>query len=162
MGVTGCGKSTIGEKLAAALGIPFYDADDYHTESNKEKLTHDIPLNDADRQPWLEILAREMKHWEADGGGVLACSALKQSYRDTLRGSGVDVTFIYLKGDKYVFAKRIARRATHEPEALVKDYEHILDGQFRDLEEPKDAIIQPVGEPSPDQVVIEILEKLKG
>src|SRR4051794_16113449 len=84
MGVTGSGKSTSGKLLAAHLALPFHDADDYHPPENRLKMAADIPLSDADRWPWLVKLAKLAASWESQGGAVLACSALKQAYRELL------------------------------------------------------------------------------
>src|SRR5579875_1490088 len=113
MGVSGSGKTTIGTLLAQRTGTIFADADDYHPAANKEKMRAGIPLNDDDRQPWLEILNRLLKTWNQGGeGGVLACSALKQKYRDTL-ASGIPadaITFVWLDGDKDLISERMAAR----------------------------------------------------
>ena len=77
MGVSGCGKSTIGALLAARLDVPFHDADDFHPQSNRDKMASGQPLDDDDRQPWLESLAEYLARWSGEGGAVLACSALK-------------------------------------------------------------------------------------
>src|SRR5688500_10102545 len=80
MGVTGSGKTTLGRALAERLNLPFYDADDFHPDANREKLRNNIPLDDHDRWPWLKVLAQKLIEWERTGGAVLACSALKKSY----------------------------------------------------------------------------------
>ena len=112
-GVTGSGKTTIGTLLAQRAGAVFADADDYHPAANREKLSAGIPLTDEDREPWLEALNRLLRGWhDAGKSGVLACSALKQSYRDTL-SSGMaagTLTFVLLDGSKEMIASRIASR----------------------------------------------------
>lgn len=135
MGVSGCGKSTIGSGLAEQLGLPFYDADDYHPQSNIQKMASGVPLDDDDRQPWLTLLAENIHTWEEQGGAVLACSALKQSYRDLLGTTTHNVIrFIYLKGDKALLASRLRKRDNHfMPDTL-------LQSQFDTLEPPKNAI----------------------
>jgi len=99
MGVTGAGKTTVGRALAARLGISFFDADDFHPPANLKKMRAGDPLTDADRQPWLLALRSAIDNWLLDQkGGVLACSALKQQYRETLEGPRGGVTFFYLNG----------------------------------------------------------------
>jgi carbohydrate kinase (thermoresistant glucokinase family) len=159
MGVTGCGKTTVGEKLAAALGIPFHDADNFHPPSNREKLTNDIPLGDVDRVPWLEAMAAQMPEWERAGGAVLACSALKRSYRQVLRSGSPNVAFVYIRGDRRAIARRLEQRA-RDGHMLIRDFSRILDGQFRDLEEPRDAVVVS-NEDSPDEMVREALRLLE-
>jgi carbohydrate kinase (thermoresistant glucokinase family) len=138
MGVTGSGKSTVGKLLGERLGIAFHDADDYHPPQNRAKMAADIPLDDADRWPWLELLAGLAADWEATGGAVLACSALKQAYRDVLVKRVREHRIVYLELPRASAEKRVeARRGQHE---FVRDSAHILDGQYRDLEPPSDAL----------------------
>ena len=134
MGVAGSGKSTIGKKLAARLGLLFRDADRYHSKANKQKMEQGEALTDEDRIPWLNTIAHEMVEWIAQGGAVIACSALKEKYREILRGQGWwDVRFVYLKGDKELIEKRMAEREHFfGPE--------LLQSQFDALEEPENAI----------------------
>ena len=107
MGTTGSGKTTIGTLLAKRLGWQFVDADDFHPQANVEKMKHGIPLTDADREPWLKALRDRIVEWRDEKRQVvLACSALKQSYRDELRASS-EVRFVYLKGDYELFSKRV-------------------------------------------------------
>ena len=155
MGVTGSGKTTIGQQVARRLRLPFYDADDFHTPENEAKLSQDIPLTDGDRQPWLEAIAKSMGRWQKHGGAILACSALKQAYRDTLKAAAHTVKFIYLEGDMQTVSRRLARRANREKH-VVKNYRAILQGQFDDLEVPEEALAVSIDQP-PDQVVDEIL-----
>ena len=84
IGVSGCGKSTIARKLSESLGIPYYDADDFHPKANIDKMSTGQPLDDADRAPWLAILSNNLQQWEKEGGAILACSALKEKYRQVL------------------------------------------------------------------------------
>lgn len=147
MGVTGCGKTTLGIEIGKRLNLPFYDADDYHPPANKEKLRHNIPLDDADRQPWLQILAENIAQWEKNGGGVLACSALKEKYRAVLRTGAPNLRIVYIKGTKAEFTERLKIRAAKGHDLIKKDFDKILDGQFRDLEEPADAIVIPASLP---------------
>ena len=136
MGVTGCGKSTTGRRLAARLGLAFYDADDYHSPENRAKMAADIPLTDADRWPWLAELAALAAAWEAQGGAVLACSALKQAYRELLLRNVLEPRVLYLALSRAEAERRLeARRGRH---AIVRDFTRLLDGQYRDLEPPSD------------------------
>ncbi len=113
MGTTGSGKTTIGRLLAKSLGWGFVDADDFHPPANVEKMKHGIPLTDADREPWLKALHDKIVEWNAGKhNAVLACSALKQSYRDELRGSS-EVKFVYLKGSYELFSRRVLSRKGH-------------------------------------------------
>ena len=146
MGVCGCGKTTVGTALAAAMGWPFFDADGFHPPANVAKMAAGVPLTDEDRAPWLDRLAAEMGAIERAGGSaVLACSALKAAYRDRLAVAG-DVRFVHLRGDRATIATRVAARTGHYmPAALV-------DSQFADLEPPVDAIDVDVVLPVADQV----------
>lgn len=130
MGVSGAGKSTVGEALAGALALPFIDADHLHPATNVEKMRGGAALTDADRWPWLAIVAAEMKSTADESGRVVcACSALRRVYRDALvQGAGEPIVFILLHGDKSVIARRQANRPGHfmPPE--------LLDSQFATLE----------------------------
>jgi len=138
MGVTGCGKSTVGKLLAERLQLPFHDADAYHPPENRAKMANDIPLGDADRWPWLELLAKLAGDWEATGGAVLACSALKRAYRDVLVKHVAQNRIVFLDLPRAAAERRLTvRRGTHE---IVRDFDKILDGQYRDLEPPVNAI----------------------
>jgi gluconokinase len=156
MGVSGSGKTTIGTLLAERMGTVFADADDYHPAANKAKMAAGHPLNDDDRQPWLETLNRLMRSWNESGkGGVLACSALKESYRATL-ASGMPagaVKFVLLDGDRELIASRLAQRK-HEymnPK--------LLESQLATLEPPADALIV-VNDRAPAEIVQRILTEL--
>ena len=154
MGVSGTGKTTIGELLAAALGGSFAEGDAYHPPANVEKMRRGIPLDDADRRPWLETLARAIGDWLAAGRTVvLACSALKRSYREVLRGRRRGVLFVYLKGDPALIRARLAgRRGHYMPPSL-------LDSQLATLEEPKSALVIGI-EGRPEEIVAQILTAL--
>src|SRR5260370_8901465 len=113
MGTTGAGKTTIGTMLGAQLNWQFADADTFHPAANIKKMSHGIPLNDADRAPWLEAMRKAILDWIAAGKSVvLACSALKRAYREQLRPSP-EVKIIYLKGDYALFAERLRHRHGH-------------------------------------------------
>jgi gluconokinase len=153
MGTTGSGKTTIGSLLAKGVAWEFVDADDFHPPSNVEKMKRGIPLTDADREPWLKALRDKIVEWTAEKRSVvLACSALKQSYRDELRASS-DVKFVYLKGSYQLFSERVVARRGH----FAK--QDLLASQFATLEEPTDAIIVDAA-PSPEQIVSEVRRKL--
>jgi gluconokinase len=129
MGVSGCGKSEVGQLLAQALGASFIEGDRFHPDSNVRKMSAGIALTDADREGWLQQLASELRRGCAEGRPVvLACSALKRAYRDTLRSSGCALRFVHLAGDPALIAARMAARSGHYmPPSL-------LDSQLRDLE----------------------------
>jgi gluconokinase len=154
MGVSGSGKTTIGTLLAQRTATIFADADDYHPAANKEKMRAGIPLNDEDREPWLEILNGLLRGWHQSGeSGVLACSALKEKYRLTLE-SGIPpnaISFVWLDGDKELLSERLAAR--HHEYMNPK----LLDSQFATLEPPKDAL-RVVNDRTPAEVVEEILQ----
>jgi len=153
MGVTGAGKTTVGRLLADQSGWEFADADDFHPPANVEKMRQGIPLNDDDRWPWLEYLRQAITDWiAAQRNVVLACSALKRSYRKELQ-VGPEVRFVYLKGSTNLIADRLRSRHGHFAD------EQILAGQFADLEEPETAVIVEIAS-KPEQIVAQIREKL--
>lgn len=140
MGTTGAGKTTVGKLLASRLGWTFLDADDFHPAANIEKMKHGIPLTDPDREPWLNNIHSELLHLNSAGkNAVLACSALKQSYRDTL-SAGLDFRVVYLRGTYEQMRQHILARHGHFAG------ESILAGQFADLEEPTDALTLDVSQ----------------
>lgn len=121
MGVSGCGKSTIGALLGRRLGVPFFDGDDFHPPANKAKMASGLSLDDDDRAPWLaEIGAALATPTEGAGSRIIACSALKRSYRNLLRSFAPDVVFIHLVGDAQTISRRLSGRA-HEymPSSLL-------------------------------------------
>jgi gluconokinase len=147
-GVSGSGKSTVGRLLAQELSWPFFEGDDYHPPENVRKMRAGIPLDDADRGPWLDALRTLMrKLLDAGRDAVIAASLLRRAYRDRLSLPGV--RFVYLKGEKPLIRDRLLQRTGHffEPQ--------LLDNQFAILEEPTDAIVVDVGAP-PQQIAQEI------
>ena len=153
MGVSGSGKTTIGLQLSDALGIPFFDADDFHSEENVTKMKHNIPLNDTDRQPWLESLAIKISEWDSKNGAVLACSALKESYRKTLASEVNSITWIYLSGSFDVINARINNRSGHYMKSTL------LQSQFDTLEIPKYGIHIDAGL-DPKEIIATVTSKL--
>jgi gluconokinase len=153
MGTTGSGKTTVGTLLAKRLGWEFVDADDFHPPANVEKMKHGIPLTDADREPWLKALHDKIVEWNAEKRNVvLACSALRESYRNELRASP-DVTFVYLKGSYELFSRRVLARKGH----FAK--QDLLASQFATLEEPSDAVAVDAAH-SPEEIVSEVRRQL--
>jgi gluconokinase len=114
MGVSGCGKTTLGENLSEALGWRFVEGDSYHPKANVEKMSAGIPLEDEDRWPWLEALAEEIRN-DAEAGrcSIVGCSALKKAYRDILRTGAADVFFLHMHGDRETFVDRLGHRQGH-------------------------------------------------
>ncbi len=157
MGVSGSGKTTIGEQLAKRTGATFADADDFHSDANKAKMHAGTPLTDADRAPWLATLNQLLRRW-ADAGtlGILACSALKEGYRQTL-GAGLPtgkLAFVWLDGSKEMIAARLSARQNSFMNPAL------LQSQLDTLEVPAEAV-RVVNDRTPDEVVDEILTKLK-
>ncbi len=153
MGPAGSGKTTVGKLLAAQLGWDFFDADNFHSPANIEKMSHGIPLGDEDRIPWLNSIRAAMLQWDSNGrNAVLACSALKRSYREMLQINS-NVKVVYLKGTFELFRERLRARKGHYAG------EQILAGQFADLEEPADAITIDAAQ-SPEEIVAEIRKRL--
>jgi len=155
MGVSGSGKTTVGKALASALGIPFYDADNFHPQDNIVKMEQGIPLQDLDRKSWLETLSKNLTQWEAATGAVLACSALKEMYRTALySGVNNDMTWVYLYGRSELIKERMAGRRGHyfKPE--------LLDSQLADLEPPQYGWHFDISS-SADHIVKSILDKLR-
>ena len=142
MGVAGIGKSTVGKVLAQRLGWPFRDADDFHPTRNREKMRRGIPLDESDRQPWLKaIRASIVECLTRAEDAIYACSALKESHRRLLKGDGLGVKFVYLKGDPALVAGRLANRKGHFFDPAL------LQTQFADLEEPRDVMRVDISPP---------------
>ena len=150
MGVTGAGKTTIGKLLAQRLGCEFLDGDDFHPQENVAKMASGQPLTDDDRRPWLERLNAELRGRRQ---AVLACSALKQSYRDILARDLPRCRFVFLSGRIELIRSRLGeRRHRYMPASL-------LESQFAALEPPQNAIAVDVGRP-PERCVEDILAAL--
>ena len=149
MGPAGSGKTTVGKLLASQLSWEFADGDDFHSPANIEKMSRGVPLTDEDRVPWLKSIHEKMEQWQAQGkNAVLACSALKRSYREMLglHTSDADVKLVYLKSTFNVLLKRLRARKGHYMR------EQMLASQFADLEEPDDALTLDAAQPA-EQIV---------
>jgi gluconokinase len=154
MGVSGSGKTTIGSLLAGDLGWRYYDADDFHSESNRDKMARGIPLTDQDRAEWLLALRNLLiQNSISNRSIVLACSALKEIYRQSLRIEGALVHFVYLKGTYAEIESRMRKRKGHYMSA------EMLASQFEILEEPKGALVVEVAQP-PDEIIAAIRDGL--
>lgn len=155
MGVAGSGKSTIGRLLAERLGRRFVDADDFHSAASIDKMRRGSPLTDADRRPWLDALRREVvaPSLARGGGVVLACSALKRTYRERLGAGDPRLRLVYLRGAPELLRARLAGRGGHFMAAAM------LESQLLDLEEPQDALAVDIGA-TPESVVDEIVRRL--
>ena len=153
MGVTGSGKTTVGSLLAKRLGWEYADADDFHSTANKDKMHRGLPLTDEDRLPWLAAIHDYLVRAESQHRNlVLACSALKRSYRELLF-RGVAVRLVYLKGTYELIDERLRMRKGHFAD------DKILAAQFADLEEPTDAVVVDI-HPDPERIVDEICCRL--
>ena len=155
MGVSGSGKTTIGQRLSAATGIPFFDADDFHPPPNKEKMKAGQPLNDDDRKEWLIRINELAKNQSQQKGAIIACSALKEKYRKVLSERiGSPVHWVLLQGDFRLIQKRMESRKDHfMPPTL-------LQSQFDTLEAPANAIIIDIKD-DPEEIVADILRQIK-
>jgi len=151
-GVSGSGKTTLGSLLSEKLNLPFFDADDFHPAENVEKMSKGLPLDDHDRMPWLLALAEQLKKSAKTGGGILACSSLKESYRKILQVSE-DLRWIHLEGDRDLIWNRMKARKNHymKPE--------MLDSQFATWEEPAYGLKLSIDR-TPEQMLIQALDFL--
>jgi gluconokinase len=155
MGVSGCGKTAVGKLLAERLGWGFYDADDFHPPANIAKMASGIPLDDDDRAPWLaklhDLISTCLRD---DHPGVLACSALKERYRQILLANNDSTRIIYLKGSFELIQARMAARAGHYMKPSM------LKSQFDALEEPENALTVDIAHPT-DDIVREIIAEIE-
>ena len=157
MGVSGCGKSSVAKKLASALGVGFLDADDLHPKTNITKMSAGIPLTDDDRAPWLAAVCNASREQaDATGALVVACSALKRSYREILNRAG-SVSYVHLTGSFEVIYSRMSKREGHfMPESM-------LESQFAALEDPStenNVVTVDIDQPL-DAIVAEIMLAIK-
>ena len=149
MGVTGCGKTTVGAALAESLGIEFIDSDDLHSESNKKKMSSGTPLTDADREPWLQAVSRALQSHE---NVVVACSALKKSYRSTILAGAPATKFVHLSGSQELIFARLSERSHHfMPIGLLDSQFHTLEpldhsetGKVFEISQPVDQIVNEI------------------
>ena len=154
MGVSGTGKTTIGKLLAQKLDVPFFDGDDFHPVANVEKMHAGIPLDDKDREGWLKALNQLAKEHKSSGA-VIACSALKQSYRNLLKdGMGPHLDFIFLEGSFELIKNRMEQRKGHFMPI------QLLQSQFDTLEVPKNVLTVSIDQ-APEKLVAQILQNLQ-
>ena len=154
MGVSGCGKTTVGNGLSQQLNIPFYDADNFHSLSNIEKMKNNIALTDTNRKPWLESLAIQIKQWSIGSGAILACSALKENYRKTLSSHFNNIEWIYLTGSFETILSRMQKRKGHYMKSKL------LQSQFDVLEIPSYGLHISI-EIDKEIIIAKIIEKLR-
>jgi gluconokinase len=156
MGAAGSGKTTVGVLLAKQLSWLFADGDDFHSPANKQKMSRGVGLTDEDRVPWLQSIRDAMDQWVAERRSViLACSALKRSYRERLgvHSDAKDIKLVYLKGSRELLLERLRARKGHYAT------ERLLSSQLADLEEPTGSITIEVSR-SPEEIVVEIRKQL--
>lgn len=150
MGVAGSGKTTVGRQLATELGWPYFEADDFHSAANKEKMGHGIPLNDDDRTPWLAAIRARVDQCLASGqSAVFTCSALKEKYRQVLMEGAPAVKLVYLAGDPATIQARVSQRESHYMKAGM------VQSQFAALEAPAHALTLDIRQP-PETLVAKI------
>ncbi len=155
MGVSGCGKTSVGVRLSEILGWPYFDADEYHPAENVAKMAVGIPLSDEDRIPWLDALHDVIHEHLGNGRSILlSCSALKESYRQRLTADNPGTVFVYLKGDFELIFRRMQARKGHYMKAQM------LQSQFDALEEPGDAIVVCIDQ-SIEAIVNAVIEALR-
>jgi gluconokinase len=158
MGVAGSGKTTVGALLAGRLGWPYAEADNFHPQSNVDKMAAGHPLNDADRKPWLEAIGRWIDERGAAGEpGIVSCSGLKRAYRDLLRDGRPEVRLVFLQGSRELIMRRLVARHGHYMKA------DMLDSQFADLEEPgpDEGVLVVSVEQTPEEIVDQIMSGLR-
>lgn len=154
MGVSGCGKTSVGIALSKQLCWPFFDGDDFHPPENIAKMSKGVPLNDEDRNPWLANLNQLMTdHLRNERSLLLACSALKQNYRDQLVDGNPGTIFVHLQGDFDLIYSRMQDRPGHYMKA------EMLHSQFETLEEPENALVIDIGQ-NLDSITEEIITQL--
>ncbi len=154
MGVSGSGKTTVGKKLSEATGIPFFDADDFHSVANKNKMKAGHPLTDDDRKDWLQNINQKAREEAENNGAIIACSALKENYRKVLAGKITSpVYWIFLQGDYNLIHARLNDRKDHFMPA------GLLQSQFEILETPADGLAIDISR-NPDEIVKIILRQL--
>lgn len=148
MGISGCGKTTIGKLLSKKLNLPFYDADEFHSEINIEKMKNNKALNDTDRLPWLKSLSNYIKEWQSEGGAILACSALSEKHREILSSKVDKINWVYLYGSFEIITDRLEKRNSHFMKAAL------LKSQFEALEIPQYGLHISVEKPAKEIVSI--------
>lgn len=154
MGVAGSGKTTIGQLLAAELGVAYFDGDDFHPSANVAKMRQGLALNDTDRAGWLDALAKLIdEHTATKRSCVIGCSALRQTYRERLVGTAEGVRFVFLKGSYELIKQRLSARQGHFMKSTL------LESQFATLEAPADALTIDIDQP-PAQIVHAIVAAL--
>ncbi len=154
MGVSGCGKTTVGKLLSETTGIPFVDADAFHPKENIQKMTNGVALTDADRKPWLENLNQELIRQSRKQGAILACSALKENYRKILSKDISTIQWIYLKGDFKLIQERMQNRENHFMDV------NLLQSQFDTLETPEYGMHLSISD-TPTDIITQVLNKIK-